>query len=194
MTWSQHCIPPIFSDSKFVVVEQDSSIEVWCDKHIGFFVVGGGGGGAKTGAGGSSGFFKYEIVKADRKQKQTLKISIGQGGLSSGTDGTPSTVEVDDYKMTAKGGGRNNKAGWSGGGDDGGNGYSNGGGTNGNGEQLPSLCGNVNLTFGAGGEGGEGEGGGAGGVIVNGRKPSRNSYMDGEGLPRLSWSGCGNDL
>ena len=71
--------------------------------------------------------------------------------------------------------------GWSKGGNDSENGYYNGGGSNGSGEQIPSLCGNVNISYGAGGSSRNGEGGGGGGVIVGGTQPEKRSDMDGTG-------------
>ena len=154
---------------------------MWSNGNLGFFLIGGGGGGAQNSKAGSSGFFKYEVVKAAANRKQTVKIRIGQGGSPSGSDGTPTSVDVDGYIIRANGGGGNARPGWSEGGDESANGSYHGGGTNGSGEQLPSLCGDVNLSYGAGGMSDGADGGGGGGVIIGGRKPDIISDMDGEG-------------
>eukprot|EP00092_Neocalanus_flemingeri_P029001 GFUD01031484.1.p1 GENE.GFUD01031484.1~~GFUD01031484.1.p1 ORF type:complete len:682 (-),score=170.56 GFUD01031484.1:675-2681(-) len=115
--------------SKYLLlVDGDETFHIWADGTLGFFLIGGGGGGDKGGEGGSSGFFKYERVKAAVNGQTSVKISIGQGGSTSGGNGTPTYVAVDGYTIIANGGGGNGGQGWSEGGNDSANGFYNGGG------------------------------------------------------------------
>ena len=151
---------------------------------VGVFLVGGGGYGGKSSSAGSSGFFTYQKVKLNATQT-TVMIEIGQGGTSSSVDGGSTTAVVGEETITAAGGGGNNGPGWSMGGDGKVDGFFNGGGSEGSGESLPIICGSARLTAGVGGVSrliSNNEGGGGGGVVIDGQKPTRISYMDGEGF------------
>ena len=131
----------------------------------------GGGGAADSQTAGASGFFKHETLVMNETLAFVLDVTIGGGnGETTTVRGLPFSTTF----LSARGGGRGT-AGWSGvSGDIGGS-----NGEYGSNEPLPHLC-NVSLTPGAAGQ--SGDGAGAGGVVVDGRKPTRTSPKDGEGF------------
>ena len=144
----------------------------------------GGGGAAGSATAGSSGFFKHETLNVDQTQAFVLDVTIGDGGRLSGASGGSTTVRGLPSLVSAQGGGGSGGPGWSGiSGDIGG--YNGEYGSN---EPLPQLCSalhrlgtSVNLAPGTAGYN-SGDGAGAGGVVVEGRKPTRTSSKDGEGF------------
>ena len=138
----------------------------------------GGGGAADSSTAGSSGFFTYQTNDVSQHESLFFDITIGDGGRTDGACGKPTTVSWAQQeggqvirKLSARGGEGAGGAGWSRIG-----GYNGGYGTN---EPLPSFC-QVNLTPGQAGYG-QADGNGAGGVIVDGQKPFRSAFWDGEG-------------
>ena len=139
----------------------------------------GGGGAAGSATAGSSGFFKHETLNVDQTQAFVLDVTIGDGGRSSGASGGSTTVRGLPSLVSAQGGGGSGGPGWSGvSGDIGG--YNGEYGSN---EPLPALCDALSETLTPGKAGiNSGDGAGAGGVVVEGRKPTRTSTKDGEGF------------
>ena len=134
---------------------------------------------------GSSGFFMHQTFVVHQTQSFVLEVIVGKGGTYGG-DGQSTEVRglyTSPSSLLARGGGGAGRDGWSGGSGGGGSGGangSNGHGQNGSGEALPTVCG-VELAPGdSGTNSSDGEGGG--GVIVDGQKPTRNHYQDGEGF------------
>ena len=135
----------------------------------------GGGGAADDSYAGSSGFFTLLSDYISQTQSMVLDIEIGSGGIGYGRDGQTTTVRGLPSVVSAQGGGGKRGPGWSGvNGEEGG--YN---GQYGNNEPLPNLC-HVKLTPGTPGSG-QGDGKGAGGIVVDDRKPTRRSTVDGEG-------------
>ena len=152
----------------------------------------GGGGAASSRFAGSSGFFTHQTNDISQHESLFFDITIGDGGSSCCPSpvqyntvqysGKPTTVSWAQQeggqvirKLSARGGEGAGGAGWSGvTGEIGG--YNGGYGTY---ELLPSFC-QVNLTPGQAGYG-QADGNGAGGVIVDGQKPFRSAFWDGEG-------------
>ena len=146
-------------------------------RHFEVFAVGGGG-GADSSTAGASGFIKKASIAGDQTHAMKLVVTIGHGGSSS-HNGQASSVSLNGKQIiTAGGGGRGVGAGWPGvSGDTGGT-----NGQYGTMEPLPTLCSNkVQLSPGAAGVDAS-DGKGAGGVIVDGKKPTKQSKKDGEGF------------
>jgi len=148
---------------------------------LGVFIMGGGG-GADDSVSGSSGFFKYQEWAIASSGLVTVNVKIGKGGDNQ--DGEPTEVDVPGVgAVKAEGGGYAGRNGWSGGSSEKGgwNGGSGDSKSNGSGEKLPTVCGEgVTITAGATGDY-DSDGTGGGGVVVNGEKPYRRYYRDGEG-------------
>jgi len=169
--------------AKPIIVTHSRPIELFipAGATLGVFAMGGGG-GADDSYSGSSGFFSYQELPVEASGIYPVSVTIGEGGDYS--DGTPTEVIVEKLgTITARGGGKAGRAGWSGGSSEKG-GWNGGDGdskSNGSGESLPTVCGDgVTLTAGPTGRY-DSDGTGGGGVIVNGQKPSQVYYRDGEG-------------
>eukprot|EP00092_Neocalanus_flemingeri_P025703 GFUD01027866.1.p1 GENE.GFUD01027866.1~~GFUD01027866.1.p1 ORF type:complete len:706 (+),score=174.98 GFUD01027866.1:41-2158(+) len=166
----------IHTGSKYLIVDKDKTLEVWSNGSLGFFLVGGGGGGEggrdrwNGRKGGSSGLFQYDNIKAEMKGPTIVNIIVGQGGGTS-RNGKPSLVTVDGFTnqitITANGGRsshyKSSKLSSS--------------------RKIVPICGDLNLSLGSNGQQQSSRNGqGEGGVIIDGKKPTRRNTFDGEGF------------
>merc|ERR1712130_819071 len=145
------------------IIEESSTLNVTIPEgySLSVFAIGGGAGGYSHNnyGGGSRGGFKHILV--NNQSFLELTITIGDGGKARG-NGESTTIEgLPDY-FAAPGGAA-------------------GGSHKQSVELLPNLCGS-SIAWGADGSYGYWQSLGKGGVIVDGRKPTRRSTMDGVGF------------
>jgi len=149
------------------IIEESSTLNVTIPEgySLSVFAIGGGGGGQGSDTGGSRGGFKHVLVDKNFNQSSLeLTINVGEGGKGGSRGGSTTIRGLPNY-FSASGGLSDRYQSST--------------------EPRPDLCG-TSITWGADGKYGAGshfyDRAGQGGVIVDGRKPTRQGNNDGEGF------------
>jgi len=148
---------------KPVITEESSTLNVTIPEgySLSVFAIGGGGSGYTNYRGGSRGVFRHVLVDNHSSQSTLeLTITVGDGGKNGANGGLTTIRGLPEYLSAS--------------------GASYGGGFR-SVEPLPDLCG-TSIAWGADGSANHYDKPGQGGVIVDGRKPTRQYNRDGEGF------------